>query len=74
MRAAEGDGTLRDFPDRRAEDILYIGNTTGTTGRRKLVAELFGAFETKGGAGSDGALAATPLMQRMAAEDEVPTR
>lgn len=39
------DPVLPDFPDRGADDILFVASTTGSTGRRKLVAEIAGRFE-----------------------------
>jgi acyl-coenzyme A synthetase/AMP-(fatty) acid ligase len=39
-----GDPVLRDFPVRDDGEILYVSSTTGTTGLRKLVAVLHGAW------------------------------
>ncbi|MFO1183618.1 MAG: class I adenylate-forming enzyme family protein [Bauldia sp.] len=41
------DPKLREFPDRGPEEVLFVGSTTGTTGRPKLVAETAGAFDRK---------------------------
>jgi acyl-coenzyme A synthetase/AMP-(fatty) acid ligase len=40
LTGSAGDPVLRVFPDRGPDEILLIGATTGTTGIRKLVAEL----------------------------------
>lgn len=36
------DPVLRDFPDQPPDALLYVGSTTGTTGRRKLLALTWG--------------------------------
>jgi acyl-coenzyme A synthetase/AMP-(fatty) acid ligase len=41
------DPSLRTFPDQPDEAILFVGSTTGTTGRRKLVAETCGVSRRK---------------------------
>lgn len=37
------DGKLRDFPERADDDLLFVSETTGTTGRPKLVAVTYGS-------------------------------
>lgn len=41
------DGRLREFPELADDDILFVGTTTGTTGRRKLVAQLYGSWRAR---------------------------
>lgn len=41
------DGRLREFPELADDDILFVGSTTGTTGRRKLIAQLYGGWKTR---------------------------
>jgi len=38
------DGRLREFPPLVDDDILFVATTTGTTGRRKLVAQINGPW------------------------------
>ena len=47
MAGRLSDGVLRDFPDRSDDEILFIGSTTGSTGRRKLLAETSGSFRIR---------------------------
>ena len=44
-----GDPRLRTFPDIGDDEILLIAGTTGTTGRKKLVAELGSVFAARNG-------------------------
>jgi long-chain acyl-CoA synthetase len=41
------DRTLREFGEPGDDAILFIGSTTGTTGRRKLIAETWGSWRGK---------------------------
>ena len=42
-----GDPRLREFPDRAGDGILFIAGTTGTTGRKRLVAQTKGVLEAR---------------------------
>ncbi|MFO1183302.1 MAG: class I adenylate-forming enzyme family protein [Bauldia sp.] len=42
-----GDSVLRELPDRSPSDPLFLGATSGTTGRPKLVAELRGVHASR---------------------------
>lgn len=70
---AAADPQLRNFPDRSGNDILFVAATTGTTGRRKLVAETVGRFEVlaaqsrpspAGGTSSNGGVGADDRLMR----------
>ena len=42
-----GDPQLRAFPDRAEDEVLFIAATTGTTGRKKLVAQTLAVLEAR---------------------------
>ncbi len=45
------DAKLRDFPTPGNDEIMFIATTTGTTGRRKLVAQTYGMRASRAPAG-----------------------
>ncbi len=41
------DTTLREFPDIGPDELLFVGTTTGTTGRKKMLAQMYGRWLTR---------------------------
>lgn len=46
--AGPAESPLREFPPRGDGEVLFVATTTGTTGRRKLLAELVGSSRARG--------------------------